>query len=58
MSWENILKVSSMVWKRFVVKLFEENPSRSMTVRQVIDNLIDNSTIGGSEDKDKMKYSI
>jgi|8_EtaG_2_1085327.scaffolds.fasta_scaffold00698_2 hypothetical protein len=55
--WEDMLKISPKVWQRFVVKLFKESPNRSMTVRQVIDNLIDNSTIGGSKDSDKMKYS-
>ena len=66
MNWESILKVSPKVWQRFVVKLFQESPNRSMTVSQVLSNLIDNSTVGGSVYQSKtggnvkqetMKYS-
>lgn len=60
MNWENVLKIDPKVWKRFVIKLFEESPNRSWTIRQVIDNLIDNSTLSGSTaggKQKKLKYS-
>lgn len=59
MTWENILKMNIRVWKEFVVKLLQQAPHRSWTTREILDNLIDNSTISGATDrgpKRKLKY--